>query len=174
MPSLNDPNFNRSVTLICEHSPQNGAMGVVLNQPTSMNAQELLAQLNIQTDCESLQKMPVFAGGPVQPDRGFIVHDSAGTWSSSLAINDDLHITSSNDILESIAAGQGPDHSLIALGYAGWAPGQLEAEIAANSWLTVDYRSELVFDTPADKQWLEAGNLLGIDLNLLSSNAGHA
>ena len=174
MPALNDPSFNKSLTLICEHSEQNGAMGVVINQPTSINVQELLLQLEIKSEEQELLDTPIYAGGPVSPDRGFILHDGESTWNSSMQIKSGLHLTSSNDILEAIARNEGPDNSIIVLGYAGWAPGQLEMEIAANSWLTIEYQSQLVFNTPAEQQWLAAGNILGIDLNLLTASAGHA
>ena len=174
MPSLNDPNFNKSVTLICEHSPKDGAMGIVLNQPTSMTVQEILTELQISKTCESAFDEPVFAGGPVQTDRGFILHDSNEPWNSSLTITENLYLTSSNDILEAMARGEGPENSMVVLGYAGWGPGQLETEIAANSWLTTEYQPELVFNTSAEKQWLAAGNILGVDLNLITGGAGHA
>lgn len=174
MPALNDPNFNKSLTLICEHSAQNGAMGVVINQPTNANVQELLLQLEIKCEEQKLRETPIYAGGPVSPDRGFILHDGVANWNSSMQIATGLHLTSSNDILEAIARNEGPDNSIVVLGYAGWAPGQLEMEIAANSWLTIGYQPQLVFDTPPEEQWLAAGNILGIDLNLLTASAGHA
>ena len=173
MPSLNDPHFNKSIALICEHTDNDGAMGIVLNQPTSIHADELLAA-NDSLETNHLNNIPVYAGGPVQTDRGFILHDSSDNWESSIEVNANLHLTSSNDILQDVARGNGPNNIRIALGYAGWAPGQLETEISANSWLTVDYQSELVFNTPAEQQWLAAGSMLGIDLNLLSSHPGHA
>ena len=174
MPALNDPNFYKSITLICEHTPDEGAMGVVLNQPTNITASELLDQLNIHSDSAAAKDKLVFAGGPMQTDRGFILHSGASEWKSTMQITPDLHLTSSHDILEAIACGRGPSSALIMLGYAGWAPGQLEAEISANSWLTLEYRPELVFGTPAEQQWITAGNMLGVDLNLLASNPGHA
>lgn len=173
MPSLNDPHFNKSIALICEHTENGGAMGIVLNQPTTIHADELFAQQDPDAN-NPLDQIPVYAGGPVQADRGFILHDSNSSWESTIQINNDLHLTSSNDILHEVACGQVPNNLRIALGYAGWAPGQLETEISANSWLTVDYQAELVFHTPAEQQWLAAGSILGIDLNLLSSNPGHA
>lgn len=174
MPALNDPNFNKSITLICEHTPEEGAMGIVLNQPTTITTSDLLNQLEIQDNDTASSDKLVFAGGPIQTDRGFILHSGKGGWKSSMAITPDLHLTSSHDILEAMACGQGPTSTLIALGYAGWAPGQLEAEISANSWLTIEYQPDLVFATPAERQWITAGNMLGVDLNLLASNAGHA
>ena len=174
MPALNDPNFYKTITLICEHTPEEGAMGIVLNQPTNITASELLNQLNIHSDSAAANEQPIFAGGPMQTDRGFILHSGKGEWKSTMQITPDLHLTSSHDILEAMASDRGPGSALIVLGYAGWAPGQLEAEISANSWLTMEYRPELVFSTPAEQQWLTAGSMLGIDLNLLASHPGHA
>ena len=174
MPSLHDPNFNKSITLICEHSDTEGAIGIVLNQPMNLEVGELLSQLDIANNKPALNHSPVYAGGPVQMDRGFILHEGAESWQNSIEVGADLYLTTSNDILHEIAQGYHPQNIRIALGYAGWAPGQLEAEIQSNAWLTVDYQSELVFNTPAHQQWLAAGDILGIDLNLLSTNAGHA
>lgn len=174
MPALNDPNFNKTVTLICQHSSEDGAMGIVLNQPTSITATELLSQLEMQSESKVLREQAIYAGGPMQTDRGFILHNGSSEWESSMQITPDLHLTSSHDILQAIADEDGPADTLIVLGYAGWAPGQLETEIGTNSWLTIEYQSELVFATPADKQWITAGNMLGVDLNLLASHAGHA
>lgn len=174
MPALNDPNFYKSITLICEHTAEEGAMGIILNQPTNITASELLSQLDIHSESIAAKKQPVFAGGPMQTDRGFILHSGKSEWKSTMQITPELHLTSSFDILEAMACDRGPSSALIVLGYAGWAPGQLEAEISANSWLTTDYCPELVFSTPAEQQWITAGNMLGIDLNLLASHPGHA
>lgn len=149
-------------------------MGIVLNQPTSINSLELLAQLEIYSDTDDLAQQPVYAGGPVQTECGFVLHDSENNLDATIQVNDEIKLTSSNQILHDLAEGRCPNHYRIALGYAGWAPGQLEAEIKSNAWLTIKYQKDLVFNTPADKQWLTAGNLLGVDLNLLTSGAGHA
>lgn len=174
MPTLADPNFSKSVSLICEHS-EHGAMGLTLNQSTEFFVSDLLSQLNIPTADLRLKQQPVFAGGPVQMDRGFILHDGDHSpWESSLQVSENLHLTTSGDILEKIGEGRGPEHFLVTLGYAGWGPGQIEDEIMANSWLTAGYEHQIVFQTDADQQWLAAGKKMGIDLNLLASQVGHA
>lgn len=174
MPTLYDPNFAKTLTLICNYSPDHGAMGIILNQPTSLNIGELL---NLELSSENqqlLSNIRVYSGGPVDTDHGFILHDGQNQYDASMEISENLYLTTSTDILEDIAQGHGPDNHLIVLGYAGWSPGQLEAEITANSWLCIDYQHELVFATAAEEQWLKAGKILGIDLNLLTNQTGHA
>lgn len=173
MPSLQDPNFSRSVTLICEHN-QFGAMGIMINQPTTMHVQELLDQLEVDGDISSNNQNPVYAGGPVQIDRGFILHDSDRQWESTHIIDNDLKLTTSEDILLDIAKGIGPENSIVALGYAGWGAGQLEQELADNAWLTVPYEAKIIFNTPAEKRWQLAAEKLGVDVHLISSESGHA
>ena len=161
MPTLFDPSFAKTILLICEHSAENGAMGIVLNQPTSLNVYELLesdeATLRDESLSSKLSSLHIYAGGPVDTGRGFILHDCETEHESTIQIATKLFLTSSNDLLEKIAHGEGPENKLIVLGYAGWLPGQLEAEISANSWLTTEYQHELVFATPANQQWLAAG-----------------
>jgi Putative transcriptional regulator len=180
MPSMEDPNFSRTVTLICEHT-DDGAMGIVVNQPTTLLVDELLDNFG-PTDADSKQNGkkstsldgPVYAGGPVQIDRGFILHDSDKQWESTHIIDNHLSLTTSEDILVAIAQGKGPENALVALGYAGWGAGQLEEEISANSWLTVPYDTQILFNTPIDQRWQSAATKLGVDVNLISSQAGHA
>ena len=174
MPTLHDPNFSKTITLICEHSAEEGAMGIILNQPTSLDIFELIESNKTENKDDSLLSIRIFSGGPVDTNHGFILHDCETNDESTIQIASQLFLTSSTDILEQIAQGKGPDNKLIALGYAGWAPGQLEAEISANAWLTTDYEHKLVFETPANTQWIEAGKRLGVDLNLLNTQAGHA
>jgi len=174
MPSLQDPNFSRTVTLICEHN-KDGAMGIVINQPTSMSVEELIDHVKVESaSAGAINTHPVFAGGPIQMDRGFILHDSDRAWESTHIIGNDLKLTTSEDILVDIGTGKGPKNSIVALGYAGWGAGQLEQELADNSWLTVPYEAKIVFDTPVEKRWEIAANKLGIDLHLISGEAGHA
>lgn len=173
MPSLRDPNFSHTVTLICEHNKQ-GAMGVVINQPISMSVEELISYMNVDGDNMTSNNSPVYAGGPVHIDRGFILHDSDRQWESTLVIDHDLKLTVSEDILLDIASGYGPKNMIVALGYAGWGPGQLEQELTQNAWLTVPYEAGIVFHTPVEKRWQTAADKLGIDLHLISSEAGHA
>lgn len=175
MPSLYDPNFSKTITLICEHSAEQGAMGIILNQPSSLNISELIECDSInQNENDSLLSVRIHSGGPVDTDHGFILHDCEIERDSTIQIAPTLFLTSSTEILNEIAENKGPSNKIIALGYAGWSPGQLEAEISANSWLTTEYKHQLVFETPVDRQWLEAGKQLGIDLNLLTSQPGHA
>lgn len=180
MPSMEDPNFSRTVTLICEHN-QDGAMGIVVNQPTTIFVDELLSNIESTDSSDKPEDKkpanlhdPVYAGGPVQIDRGFILHDSDKQWESTHIIDNHLSLTTSEDILIAVAQGKGPENILIALGYAGWGAGQLEEEISANSWLTVPYDTQILFDTPVDKRWQCAATKLGVDVNLISSQAGHA
>ena len=177
MPTLHDTHFSRSVTLICEHSLQEGAMGVVLNQPTTVSLPDLLSGIDNNNETHMTDQhlsTPIFSGGPVDNDRGFILYNSEIEHESDLEILPDVFLTSSQEMLTKIAAGNGPENTLVMLGYAGWSPGQLEEELLANAWLTTQYQQHLVFNTPADQQWLAAGTVLGIDLNLLSSQTGHA
>lgn len=175
MPSLYDPNFSKTIAIICEHSAEQGAMGIILNHPTSLNIYELIESDNTnQDEDDPLLSIRIHSGGPVDTEHGFILHDCSIERGSTIQIAPTLFLTSSSDILDEIAENKGPDNKIIALGYAGWSAGQLEAEISANSWLTTEYQHQLVFNTSADKQWLEAGKQLGIDLNLLTSQPGHA
>lgn len=174
MPSLDDPFFGRTVTYICEHNDE-GAMGIVLNQPLELTVSDLLAQLDVAHDGQCLNaKQAVVAGGPVQPDRGFILHTPKAGYSSSVAISDDIMITTSQDILADLASANAPDKFLLALGYAGWTAGQLEQEIADNSWLVLPASSLVVFDLAHDEKWQGAALHNGISLWQLSNVAGHA
>ena len=176
MPSMEDPNFSRTVTIICEHN-QDGAMGIIINQPTTLFVDELLSNFDVtesnnkDTEDKPLNPLhnhePVYAGGPVQIDRGFILHDSDKQWESTHMIDNDLSLTTSEDILLAIAQGKGPENTLIALGYAGWEAGQLEQELSANAWLTVPYEADIIFDTPIEKRWQRAATKIGIDLHLI-------
>ncbi len=174
MPALRDPNFSKTVTYICEHN-QDGAMGLVINRPIShIHLGDMLEQLDIETDSPQIRQTAVYVGGPVQSDRGFVLHTSDRHWESTLEITDGISITTSRDILEAIAAGKGPRETLIALGYAGWGSGQLEDEISANAWLSGPARNDIIFRMPATDRWRAAAGLLGVDLNLLRAEAGHA
>jgi len=173
MPGLRDPNFSRTVTYICEHTDR-GAMGIVINRPLDIRLGEVLSQLDIEADDPRVLGTTVYLGGPVQPDRGFVLHSAEERFESTLSVTLDISITTSRDILEAIASGRGPEQSLIALGYAGWAGGQLEEEMSANSWLSGPADEHILFRLPDDARWLAAAQLLGVDLNLLSGEAGHA
>lgn len=173
MPAMDDPNFFRSVTLVCQHDDE-GAMGLVINHAAEFQFGELLEQMKIQASDPALAGLPVLSGGPVQPDRGFVLHDDPRPWDSSLRLANGLAVTTSRDILEAIARGDGPARWHLALGYAGWTAGQLEAELAANSWLTVPADAGVVFDTPLEARWRAAAGRLGVDLDRLADYAGHA
>ena len=173
MPALDDPNFHHTTTYICEHN-EDGALGVVINRPLEIQLGEILVHMDITTDIEAIRNQTVYMGGPVQSDRGFVLHEPVGNWEATLQVTDTIGITSSRDILDDIAKGEGPEHAIITLGYAGWGAGQLEQELADNTWLSGPASSKIVFETPSEERWLAAAALLGIDLNLLSSDAGHA
>jgi len=173
MPTLDDPNFHHTTTYICEHN-EDGALGVVINRPLEIQLGEILVHMDITTDIEAIRNQTVYMGGPVQSDRGFVLHEPVGNWEATLQVTDTIGITSSRDILDDIAKGEGPEHAIITLGYAGWGAGQLEQELADNTWLSGPASSKIVFETPSEERWLAAAALLGIDLNLLSSDAGHA
>ncbi|HEY0634020.1 MAG TPA: YqgE/AlgH family protein [Gammaproteobacteria bacterium] len=173
MPALDDPNFFHTVTYICEHNAE-GAMGIVINRPSDVTLGDLLAQLEITAEPQLNTTVSVFEGGPVQPEQGFLLHSPLGQWSATLPVTEQIALTTSKDILEALAAGAGPQRYLLALGYAGWGPGQLEEEMAANTWLSGPASAEILFDTPAEKRWQAAAALLGVDLRLLSSDSGHA
>ncbi|GAB3057193.1 YqgE/AlgH family protein [Stenotrophomonas tumulicola] len=172
LPSLADAPFARSVALICQHD-QNGAMGVVVNQPSDYTIGEVLAQMDIATDDEDLRSRAVLNGGPVHPERGFVIHDDARAWDSSLAVGEGLYLTTSRDILEAMARGEGPANALVTLGCAGWAESQLEGELADNSWLTVPADAELLFRTPFEQRWQGAAARIGVDLFRLTDYSGH-
>ena len=173
MPAMADPHFAKSLTFVCEHNDQ-GALGIVVNRPTEMNLHALLEQVSIAPDTEAYKSVPIHFGGPVQVDRGFVLHTPLGDWQSTLQVSPDLGLTTSKDILEAVARGEGPRQILVTLGYAGWAPGQLEHELAQNAWLTVQAKPEVIFDLPADERLAAAMSLLGVDYAKLSDTAGHA
>ena len=173
MPALQDSNFSGTITYVCRHD-QNGAMGLVVNRPMGMTLGALFQQIDIPLEDEALSAKPVYFGGPVQPDRGFVLHSPVGNWRSTLHVNETVGLTTSRDILEEMGCGQTPPNLFVSLGYAGWEAGQLEQEIKLNSWLTVEARMEVVFDLPADARLPAALNILGIDPAFLSDEAGHA
>lgn len=176
MPSLNDGFFNQSVTFICEHD-ESGSFGIIINQESQITLQQIIKEMDIDgddTDCEYNKEQSIFIGGPVDQGRGFILHKTEGEWLSSLKVNKQIALTSSKDILQSIANNNGPEENIIALGYAGWAAGQLEKELASNTWLNCPADEKIIFNTPVEKRWKAAAKLIGVDLTLLSSDAGHA
>lgn len=174
MPALGDSYFARSVTYILEHNKE-GAMGIVINQPSTMTFRELIDQTN--KDAIILDKYSekvVLCGGPVHPDRGFVLHSSQPGWNSSVNVSSEIMVTTSKDILAVIGNEKGPKKSMVALGYAGWEAGQLEQEIQENVWLTVSASPDILFETPIHKKWEEAVNKLGVDVWQLTQDSGHA
>jgi putative transcriptional regulator len=173
MPTLEDPNFSKTVTYICAHSDE-GAMGIVINRPMEIDLSEVFSQMHIETGEAEPNSQAVYLGGPVHQDRGFIVHNPADDWESSIHVTEELAVSTSRDILEAIGAGTGPKNTLVALGYAGWGAGQLEQEMAHNSWLSGPASLEIIFDVPAEHRWQSAAAAMGVNLGTMSSDVGHA
>ncbi len=173
MPSMADPNFSRSVTLMCQHNEE-GAIGITINRQSGFTLGELLFQLNIPCENEEISSMMVLEGGPVSPDRGFVLHTPVEGFDSSIKINDDIMVTTSRDVLSAIAAGEGPQQFLVALGYAGWGDGQLESEMRQNAWLSVPADKGILFESALQNRWEKAVGKLGININDLHGVGGHA
>lgn len=173
MPGMVDGNFAGSVTLLCQHNDA-GAIGITINRLSSFTLGEILAQLQIDCESEEIRKRPVLEGGPVAPDRGFVLHSPGQEYESSMKVGNEIVVTTSRDVLADIATGQGPDKYLVALGYAGWGGGQLEGEMLANAWVTVSADTDIVFDLPLPSRFEEALGRLGISVDRLHSEAGHA
>ncbi len=178
MPSMTDPRFSKTITLICTHN-QDGAMGVVINRPIKLNLAELLAQMDLEALPSPFSQKSLHAGGPVQQDRGFILHLPQHEYNATIVVNDNISLTTSKDILEATAQNEGPGKMLIALGYAGWTPGQLEHEMANNTWLNINLSTkydlhQLIFETPNEEKFDVAMHAMGLTLSNLSDVAGHA
>jgi putative transcriptional regulator len=174
MPQMSDPRFARSVIYLCTHSGEAGAMGLVVNKLLGpLTLAELFAQIDIESGAIGGDR-PVHFGGPVEPGRGFVLHTADYQEEATLPVAANIAITATLDIMRAIGRGEGPRQSLFALGYAGWAPGQLDAEIHANGWLSVAADESIVFDRDQDGKWQRALAKIGVDLTLLSSDAGHA
>lgn len=173
MPGMPDPNFANGVTLLCKHD-EDGAIGITINRPSSFTLLEVLRQLDIRCDDVDLGNTAVFEGGPVHPERGFVLHSPSRPYESSISINDEITVTTSRDVLADIVAGTGPEKFIVALGYAGWDAGQLEHEIRENAWLNIDAESAIVFDMPIKDRWEQSVGRLGIDYRNLHTDAGYA
>lgn len=173
MPAMTDSNFAQTVTFIWEHNAD-GALGIIINRPLQMRLYDVFEQLKMPTAEGVYGHQQVLQGGPVQTDRGFVVHEAGGKWEHTRQVSPRLQVTTSPDILNAMARGSGPDTALVALGYAGWSAGQLENELAQNAWLTVPCDERILFDTPYEHRWRAAGRLLGIDLATISDQVGHA
>lgn len=172
MPSLEDPNFHGTVTYLCAHN-EDGAMGIVINRPLAITLGEVLAHLNIDVVDDEVRSAPVMQGGPVQTERGFVIHEPPGDWESTLRVSDAIGIATSNDILKSMAQGEGPQRAIVALGYAGWGAGQLESEVLNNAWLSTPADSSIIFDVAPEQRWETATRMLGVDPQRLMGEAGH-
>ena len=174
MPQLDEGPFHRSLIYICEHNEQ-GAMGLIINHTTEVAFADILPQLNISEQLATNLEQPIYTGGPVKTEHGFVLHTPLPNkkWQSSIQLANNLCLTTSIDVIDDIAHDAGPEHSLIALGYAGWGPGQLEDEIVQNAWLCCPFDADIMFSTPADKRFSAAEKLLGIDINLISTQVGH-
>ena len=173
MPAMGDPNFSQTVALVCDHSSR-GALGLILNKPLPMRMSEVFEQLDIKLLQGPMSERPVLRGGPMQTDRGFVVHRAGGEWDSTLKVSDVIHVTTSRDILAAMALGHGPAEAVVALGYAGWDGGQLEDEIRANAWLNAPVDAGIIFDVPFQSRWHAAGRLLGVELSRISPISGNA
>ena len=173
MPNMADPYFSRTLTYICEHNDQ-GALGLVVNRPIDMTLQALFERLSLTLRDAGRKDAPIYFGGPVQTDRGFVLHEPAGNWQATLRVRDAIGLTTSKDILEAVGRGEGPARILVTLGYAGCSPGQLEHELSQNAWLTVEARDGIIFETPAEERLPAAMELLGLDYARLQDEAGHA
>ena len=177
MPSMADGNFAGAVVYMCEHT-ENGALGLVINRPIDIKLKNLFDKVDLHLTRDDLSERPVYFGGPVQTERGFVLHESLGDdgghYSSTLKIPGGLEMTTSRDVLEALSHGAGPKKVFITLGYSGWSAGQLEEEISRNGWLTVDAASDIIFDTPVEQRYDKALSLLGVERSFLMSEAGHA
>ena len=176
MPSMQDPVFGGTVVYICEHNDK-GVLGVVINKPTDMTMEILFERIDLRLADglhSAVVNEPIMFGGPVQDDRGFVLHTPGAHYSSSLTVTDEVAFTTSIDVLEAVANGEGPQRLLVSIGYSGWSPGQLEDEIGRNGWLTVGADAHVLFDLPIEERYNAAIKLLGIDPMMLASEAGHA
>jgi putative transcriptional regulator len=179
MPGMGEGTFAGTVVYMCEHTDK-GALGLVINKPIDITLKSLFEKVELSLDREDLAELPVYFGGPVQTERGFVLHEPIGAggegspYNSSLKVEGGLEMTTSKDVLEAISSGAGPKKVLVTLGYSGWAAGQLEEEIGRNGWINVAAEPGIIFDTPVGQRYDKALSLLGIDVGMLSSDAGHA
>ncbi len=172
MPGLADPFFAKTVTYLCQHNRE-GALGIIVNRPSELTLGDIMQQMDIDITEEGVGRMPIYFGGPVQPERGFVLHEPFGHWDSTLRIAPTISLTTSRDILEAISVGKGPRKALVALGYAGWGQGQLEREMVDNAWLSSPADKSILFDVASAQRWKAAAELMGIDISLLTTQAGH-
>lgn len=172
MPGMADPSFAKTVTYLCQYSAE-GALGIIINRPSELTLGDILRQMDIEILAAEVGQLPIYFGGPVQPERGFVLHEPHGRWDSTLRVSPEISLTTSRDILEAISVGKGPRKVLVALGYAGWGRGQLEREMVENAWLSAPADQSILFDYPSAQRWKAAADLMGIDISLLTTQAGH-
>ncbi|MCP4875822.1 MAG: YqgE/AlgH family protein [Gammaproteobacteria bacterium] len=172
-PVIKDPIFASSLVYMCEHS-ENGSMGLVVNHETSQVLDDIFIQLDIKCENESIKNQPIYIGGPVQLEQGFVLHSNKGGWQNSVEVSYGINLTSSVDILQAIAEDEGPEDYLVILGFSGWASGQLESELQQNSWLTSTCSPDLLFHKKPEDKWQAAFDTLGFDINMLSPVSGNA
>ncbi|PZN73425.1 MAG: YqgE/AlgH family protein [Candidatus Methylumidiphilus alinenensis] len=172
MPGMADPFFAKTVTYLCQHN-RDGALGIIINRPSELTLGDIMQQMNIEISAEEVGGIPIYFGGPVQPERGFVLHEPCGHWDSTLQVAPTISLTTSRDILEAISVGKGPRKSLVALGYAGWGQGQLEREMVENAWLSSPGDQSILFNVASASRWKAAAELMGINISLLTSQAGH-
>jgi putative transcriptional regulator len=175
MPNMADPNFFRSVTYLCDHNTE-GAMGIMFNRPLNLSLSDIALQIGRSPDTilPACDGVPIYDGGPVSNDRGYILHTPHGEWQSTMQVSNEVSLTTSQDILDAIISGDAPDKFIIALGYAGWGEGQLEHEIAENAWLSGPSDNAILFDSPVAERWSSSAHLLGFEMSNLSNEIGHA
>ena len=172
-PAIKDPIFASSLVYLCEHN-ESGSMGLVINHETTQILDDVFQQLDIQCENDTIKNQPVYVGGPVQLEQGFVLHSNAGHWQNSVEVSNGIHLTSSLDILQAVANGKGPQDYLVILGFSGWASGQLESELQQNSWLTAACDADLLFHQKPEDKWQVAFDTLGFDINMLSPVSGNA
>ena len=172
-PAIKDPIFASSLIYMCEHN-ESGSMGLVINHETSQILDDVFQQLDIQCEDDTIKNQPVYVGGPVQLEQGFVLHSNAGHWQNSVEVSNGIHLTSSLDILQAVANGKGPQDYLVIMGFSGWASGQLESELQQNSWLTASCDADLLFHQKSEDKWQVAFDTLGFDINMLSPVSGNA
>lgn len=173
MPAMDDPYFSKSLIYIAEHNDQ-GALGIIVNRPIDMSLATLFEKIDVPFESPGMANLPIFFGGPVQTDRGFVLHRPVGEWQSTLAVNQDVGLTSSRDVLQAVAREGQPREIMVTLGYSGWGAGQIEHELAQNVWLTVPADPHILFELPYEDRLPSAMEILGIDFKNLATNAGHA
>jgi putative transcriptional regulator len=173
MPHTHDATFDRTVTLVCVND-EKGSFGITINRPTDITIGDVFKQLKLSTNDGELNERPTFSGGPVESKQGFVLHDTSRRWKSTMPVSDELAVTSSQDILEDIINGHGPNNFLLILGCANWAPQQLEEEMMSNAWLTCPVNASIIFDLPYQQRWEAAAGSLGVDLSRMSNSIGHA